>query len=109
MAQSTFEFLSFSDLQFLKEKSTKSRIRRHAMKDIGLSRRRPKKRKYEMSLMLLSPSPTAYTVPQRTPEPFLSWPVEIDTTAWKLITQCMSLILTRFESTLEILPPDSAE
>ncbi|KAK5718617.1 hypothetical protein LTR15_008350 [Elasticomyces elasticus] len=36
-----YEFVVFSDVQGMRTKTAKSRIRKHAMKDIGLTRRRP--------------------------------------------------------------------
>lgn len=39
---SSYSFLTFSDVDCMRNKSAKAQIRKHAMKDIGVSRRRPR-------------------------------------------------------------------
>lgn len=44
----SYEFLTFSDVNSMRDASTKGRIRKHAMKDIGVSRRGPRRRRTEV-------------------------------------------------------------
>jgi hypothetical protein len=41
----TFHFLTFSDLDGMRDRDTVSQIKKHVMRDIGRSRRRPSKRR----------------------------------------------------------------
>lgn len=47
---SEYKFITFSDINDMRNKPTKSQIRRHAMKDIGVTRRRPRNRKCPMEI-----------------------------------------------------------
>ena len=55
----SFEFLVFSDLPGMHDARVKSQIRKHAMKDIGASRRRPSRQmvKVELELRQITASP----------------------------------------------------
>lgn len=53
----SFQFLVFSDLPGMHDAKVKSKIRKHAMKDIGVTRRRPRKLPYKMALRIKDPLP----------------------------------------------------
>ncbi|KAF7189854.1 hypothetical protein HII31_08961 [Pseudocercospora fuligena] len=42
----SFQFVTFGDVDHMRDSNALSRIRRHAMKDIGLQRRKPKKKRF---------------------------------------------------------------
>lgn len=42
----SFQFVTFSDVDHMRDATAISRIRRHAMKDIGRQRRKPKKKRF---------------------------------------------------------------
>ena len=80
----SFEFVTFSDLGGMRDAGVKSQIRKHAMKDIGITRRRPDKRRrgyIELCLDLLPnlsvPSPVWTSVGSGAIDPFLTYPVEL--------------------------------
>jgi len=66
---STFEFLVFSDLREMHDARVNARIRKHAMKDIGVSRRRPSRQPAKVALELrpyiASPDEPPDAPPQR--------------------------------------------
>jgi hypothetical protein len=55
----SFEFLVFSDLPGMHDARVRTQIRKHAMKDIGASRRRPKPSKVELEIKHTVNSPDA--------------------------------------------------
>jgi hypothetical protein len=89
----SFKFLTFSDINSMKNASTKSQIRKHAMKDIGVTRRRPKKesrRVIELPVDALPQTLVPYPHPQWSTvqsgiDPFMKFPVELDHVGRELV------------------------
>jgi hypothetical protein len=95
-APSSFEFVTFSDLGSMRSASAKSQIRKHAMKDIGVTRRRPNKRRkgyvnvpIELLADVLSPHPASTGISYDGVDPFLNYPVELDYQGKKLVANSM--------------------
>ena len=90
MRPTSFEFVTFANPNGMREKGVKTQIRKHAMKDIGATRRRPKKRRQRsIELCVLSPiapSPTSTIVTSGAVDPFLQYPVELGRTEKELVT-----------------------
>lgn len=91
---STFEFVTFSDLSSMRDPFAISRIRKHAMQDIGKARRRPNKRHKRYNKIPLElekvhelplPSPTVTGFGEGGIDPFLRFPVELDAFGRELI------------------------
>ena len=51
----SFEFVTFTDMHGMRDGPAKSQIRKHAMKDIGVSRRRPRRRRTDSKDLPLRP------------------------------------------------------
>ena len=84
---SSFEFVTFSDVIGMYDASIKSKVMKHAMKDIGVTRRKPRKsrkRYFEFSLELLTqvdtllPSPWVTEVCSGAIDPFIKFPSRIE-------------------------------
>ena len=80
----SFEFVTFSDVGRMRDAGVKSQIRKHAMKDIGVTRRRPDKRRrgciellVELMPVVTAPSPVTTSVGSNAIDPFLRYPVEL--------------------------------
>ena len=77
----------------MRDATAKSQIRKHAMKDIGVSRRRPDKRRkgyIEVPLKMLAavplPHPDSTSLGGGVVDPFLEYPVELNQTGKKLVS-----------------------
>ena len=82
---SSFAFVTFSDISSMRNASAKSQIRKHAMKDIGATRRRPNKRRQgciripiEFIPEALAPHPASSSIDYDGVDPFLQYPVVLD-------------------------------
>ena len=108
MQPSSFEFLTFSDVSAMRDTAAKSVIRKHAMRDIGVSRRRPDKRRkgyVKIPLKLLTPpnevltppnevmvpNPTRLNMGSGAIDPFIAFPVELDHVGRELVANSGSL------------------
>lgn len=94
----SFEFITFSNLSRMRDAAAKSQIRKHAMKDIGVTRRRPDKRRrgcIEVPLELLprmaAPSPVVTSIGYAAIDPFLKYPVELDHVGKELVANSKSI------------------
>lgn len=97
---SSFQFVTFQDLHSMRDPSNLSRVRQHAMRDIGASRRRrsnPRRRAYgKIPLELLSeldmplPSPTVTGLSNGGVDPFVRLPIELDGFGRELIINSTS-------------------
>jgi hypothetical protein len=82
-----YEFITFSKLDKMRDAKAKSTIRKHAMKDIGISRRKPKKNQIiEIPLdvtALMHPAPSWWL--GHSPDPFVKYPMELSRDGHELI------------------------
>lgn len=88
----SFAFVTFSDVNGMRNASAKSQIRKHAMKDIGATRRRAHKRRQgciripiEIIPEMLAPHPASNSIDYEGVDPFLQYPVELDRDGRKLV------------------------
>ena len=86
----SFEFVTFSDLQHMRGRAATSQIRKHAMKDIGITRRRPEKRRrgyieLPWELLPIMPAPYSTSIGGGAIDPFLGCPVELDDVGKRLV------------------------
>lgn len=98
---SSFQFVTFQDLQTMRDASNLSRIRKHAMRDIGASRRRltnVKRRAYDKiplevltEIDIVLPSPVTTGLGEGAIDPFLQFPVELDDFGRELIVNSRSI------------------
>lgn len=95
---SSFAFVTFSDVNGMRNASAKSQIRKHAMKDIGATRRRPHKRRQgyirvplEFIPEALAPHPASSSVDYGGVDPFLQYPVELDRDGRRLVANSASV------------------
>ena len=105
MQPSSFEFLIFSDVSAMRGTAAKSVIRKHAMRDIGVSRRRPDKRRkgyVNIPVALLTPpneavvpSPSALNMGDGFIDPFLAFPVVLDHVGRELVANSGSFLHIR--------------
>ena len=94
---SSFEFVTFSDPDNMRDAKAKSQIRKHAMKDIGALRRRPNKRRRGYVSMPMDfrpegfvPNPASTSVSYGGVDPFLCYPIELDQDAKRLVANSTS-------------------
>lgn len=95
---SSYAFVTFSDVEEMRDASAKSIIRRHAMKDIGASRRgRPRRRKVVVELPneALTAALKSYACPLSpgircgAVDPFCRFPVDLDYNGRALVANSM--------------------
>lgn len=106
----SFKFLTFSDLSSMRDASTKSQIRKHAMKDIGITRRRPKKasrRVVELPVdaltqALIPPPHPKWSSVQSGIDPFIKFPVELDHIGRELVENSERMPVSSSGSTLRL-------
>ena len=94
---SSFEFVTFSDPDKMRDARAKSQIRKHAMRDIGVLRRRPNKRRRRYVNMPVdfrpesfAPHPAATSISYEGVDPFLSYPIELDQDAKRHVANSTS-------------------
>jgi hypothetical protein len=95
---SSFAFVTFSDINSMRNASAKSQIRKHAMKDIGAARRRPRQRRrgyikvpLEFIPEALAPHPASSSIDYGGVDPFLQYPVELDRDGRRLVANSASV------------------
>lgn len=95
---SSYAFVTFSDINDMRDPSAKSLIRRHAMKDIGaLRRRQPRRRRvvFERPNEALTAAMQSYANPVSSSircgaiDPFCKFPIELDHISRKLVANGM--------------------
>ena len=97
---SSFQFVTFNTISGMRGANAKSLIRKHAMKDIGASRRRSGKQRkgyirfpldwLDPADQVRVPDPMALSVPSGAIDPFLDFPVELDHTGRELVANSTS-------------------
>jgi hypothetical protein len=93
-ATKRLEFITVSDPNDAKAAAIRTRVRKHVMKDIGRSRRRPKKQITSFELIL---NPQCQLGSQET-DPFVQFPIEMGTTEKALLSSSMSVHVEIFTS-----------